>query len=218
MSDFYTPAQRQLQGEFKSEGLAAVAELAIVVDELSSDQADFIHDRNMFFLSTVDELGFPSCSYKGGSPGFVRVTGARELVFPSYDGNGMFMSMGNIEAEAKVGLLFIDFETPRRLRIKGEARLLREGPMFESFPGADMAVAVTIHKAWHNCPRYVHRMQSLKQSPYVPAEDGSSQLAPWKRIDLVQDALSEPDRAQAQTIGLITTQDYEAMVESGEGM
>jgi hypothetical protein len=80
------------------------------------------------------------------------------LVFPSYDGNGMFMSLGNIEARTKVGLLFIDFVKPRRLRVRGEARILRDGPMLKSYPGAKAAVEVTIERVWQNCPRYVHRM------------------------------------------------------------
>ena len=153
MSDFYTPTQRRLQDEFETRKLADLLINAIVADELTPQQTGFIHDRNMFFLSTIDEEGFPSASYKGGSPGFVRVPSSRVLIFPSYDGNGMFMSLGNIEARAKVGLLFIDFETPRRLRVRGEARLLRDGPMLASYPGAIVAVEVSIARVWQNCPQ-----------------------------------------------------------------
>ncbi len=216
MADFYTPAQRQLQDEFDTRGLADRLVEAIITDELTTQQTAFIHSRNMFFLSTIDERGFPSASYKGGAPGFVRVPDTRSLVFPSYDGNGMFMSLGNIEAKTKVGLLFIDFETPQRMRVRGEARLLRDGPMLASYPGAKVAVEVAIERIWQNCPRYVHRMQPVEQSPYVPAADGSVQLALWKRIDMVQDVLSEADRAQASSIGLITTEEYEARVTRGE--
>jgi hypothetical protein len=171
----------------------------------------------MFFLSTVDEQGFPSSSYKGGAPGFVRVPNSRTLVFPNYDGNGMFMSLGNIEAKAKVGLLFIDFETPQRMRVRGEARLLRDGPMLASYPGASIAVEVEIERVWQNCPRYVHKMQPVEQSPYLPAEDGSVRLALWKRIDLVQDVLPAADQAEAEALGLITAEEYEARVAGGDG-
>jgi len=162
MADFYTPAQRQLQDEFDTRGLADRLVEAIITDELTAQQTAFIHSRNMFFLSTIDERGFPSASYKGGAPGFVRVPDTRSLVFPSYDGNGMFMSLGNIEAKTKVGL------------------------------------------------------QPVEQSPYVPAADGSVQLALWKRIDMVQDVLSETDRAEARSIGLIDIAEYEARVARGE--
>ncbi len=216
MADFYTPAQRQLQDEFDTRGLADRLVEAIITDELTAQQTAFIHSRNMFFLSTIDERGFPSASYKGGAPGFVRVPDPRSLVFPSYDGNGMFMSLGNIEAKTKVGLLFIDFETPQRMRVRGEARLLREGPMLAGYPGAKVAVEVSIERIWQNCPRYVHKMQPVEQSPYVPAADGSVQLALWKRIDMVQDVLSEADRAEAGSIGLIDIAEYEARVARGE--
>jgi hypothetical protein len=216
MSDFYTSSQRRLQDEFETRRLADRLLEAIITPELSPQQTEFIHGRNMFFLSTVDEDGFPSCSYKGGLPGFVRVPEPRTLVFPAYDGNGMFMSLGNIEACAKVGLLFIDFQTPRRMRVRGEARLLRDGPMLKSYPGAKAAVEVAIERVWQNCPRYVHRMQLVEQSPYLPRKDGSAQLAMWKRIDIVQDVLTEADRAEAANVGLITPEDYEARVERGE--
>ena len=216
MSDFYTPAQRQLQDEFETRGLADRLVAAIVTETLAPSQVDFIHARNMFFLSTIDEHGFPSCSYKGGAPGFVRVTDPGTLVFPSYDGNGMFMSLGNIASQTKVGLLFIDFETPQRMRVRGDARVLRDGPMFESYPGANAAVEVAIERVWQNCPRYVHRMQSLEASPYVPAEDGTVKLALWKRIDMIQDVLSAADRAEAESVGLITVDEYEARVEQGD--
>ncbi len=216
MADFYTPAQRQLQDEFDTRGLADRLVEAIITDEFTAQQTAFIHSRNMFFLSTIDERGFPSASYKGGAPGFVRVPDTRSLVFPSYDGNGMFMSLGNIEAKTKVGLLFIDFETPQRMRIRGEAHLLREGPLLASYPGAKVAVEVSIERIWQNCPRYVHKMQPVEQSPYVPAADGSVQFALWKRIDMVQDVLSEADRDQARAIGLIDVEEYEARVARGE--
>ena len=216
MSEFYTPAQRQLQDEFETRGLADRLVDAIVTDELTAEETTFIHGRNMFFLSTIDERGFPSSSYKGGARGFVRVPRAGSLVFPSYDGNGMFMSLGNIEARAKVGMLFIDFETPQRLRVRGEARLLRDGPMLASYPGAIVVVEVDIERVWQNCPRYVHRMQPVEQSPYVPAEDGSVKFALWKRIDVIQDVLNEVDRAEAESIGLITTGEYEARVARGD--
>ena len=216
MSEFYTPTQRQLQDEFQTRGLADRLVDAIVTEELTPKQTAFIHDRNMFFLSTIDEHGFPSASYKGGAPGFVRVPSPGSLVFPGYDGNGMFMSLGNIEARGKVGLLFIDFETPRRLRVRGVARLLRDGPMLASYPGAIVAVEVTVERVWENCPRYVHRMQPVEQSPYVPAENGSTKLALWKRIDAIQDVLTEADRAEAESVGLISAREYDERVARGE--
>ena len=92
MEQFYTEAQRSLQDEFFTRELAERIKEAVVTEELSDDQAAFIQSRNMFYLSTVDEQGYPSCSYKGGDTGFVRVVDPKTILFPSYDGNGMFMS------------------------------------------------------------------------------------------------------------------------------
>jgi len=128
----------------------------------------------------------------------------------------MFMSMGNIQAKAKVGLLFIDFETPQRLRLRGEASLLREGPMLDSYPGANLVVEISVNHVWVNCPRYVHRMQPLEQSPYLPQKDGSVSLALWKRIDILQDVLGAKDCAEAESVGLITVEEYEAYVARGK--
>jgi predicted pyridoxine 5'-phosphate oxidase superfamily flavin-nucleotide-binding protein len=217
MSEFYTSTQRQLQDEFATRGLADRLVEATVTDELTDEQTAFVHGRNMFFLSTIDEWGFPSSSYKGGASGFVRVPDSRSLVFPSYDGNGMFMSLGNIEAQAKVGLLFIDFETPQRTRVRGQARLVRAGPMLESYPGANVVVEVAIERVWQNCARYIHKMSPVEQSPYVPVGDGTAKLALWKRIDVIQDVVSAADNAEAESVGLITIEEYEALVAQGDG-
>ena len=216
MGDFFTLAQRELQGEFETTDLADRIVEAVVTEELSDPQAEFIHSRNMFYLSTIDESGYPSCSYKGGDLGFVRVINPVTIVFPNYDGNGMFMSMGNIQDKAKVGLLFIDFETPQRLRLRGEARCLREGPMLDSYPGANLVVEISVNHVWVNCPRYVHRMQPLEQSPYLPGKDGAVSLALWKRVDLIQDVLTAEDHAEAESLGLITLEEYEAYVARGK--
>jgi len=215
MPDFYTPAQRKLQAEFGTEALADRLQ-ATMTDSIGTADAAFVESRNMFFLSTTDEHGFPSSSYKGGPAGFVRVVDGQTLTFPSYDGNGMFMSVGNIEANTKVGLLFIDFEVPRRLRVRGTAKVLREGPVVASYPGATLVVEVAVERVWVNCPRYVHRMTPMEESPYLPAEDGTARLALWKRIDLMQDVLGDADRARAEEAGLITIQEYGQRVAAGE--
>ena len=216
MESFFTDSQRCLQAEFGTTALADRIHEAAVAREISDQQADFIHARNCFFLSTVDEFGFPSCSYKGGAQGFARVIDPRTLVFPNYDGNGMYMSLGNIEHQAKVGLLFVDFETPNRLRMRGHAKCVREGPLLASYPGANLVVTVSIDHVWVNCPRYVHQMQPLSPSPYLPHPNGKIPLALWKRIDLMQDVLTEGEKAEAAELGLLSIETYEAMVSVGK--
>src|SRR5271170_1559786 len=98
----------------------------------------------MFFLTSVDHRGYPTCSYKGGKAGFVRVVDPETIAFPSYNGNGMFLSMGNILTSHKVGLLFIDFETPHRVRVHGVAAIDRNDPLLKEFTGAELVVRVTV--------------------------------------------------------------------------
>lgn len=216
MSEFYTPTQRKLQDEYNARDLADRVEASIVSDELADHHIEFISARNMFFLSTVDENGFPSCSYKGGAPGFIRVLNPTTVLFPNYDGNGMFMSQGNIVVSGKVGLLFINFEIPQRIRLRGTARLLREGPLVDSYPGALSVIEVVIEKVWLNCARYIHKMEPKELSPFLPREDGSYKLAPWKRIDALQDVITESDRNDAEAMGLITAEEYAEMEARGE--
>jgi len=216
MAEFFTASQRSLQDEFQSRALADRVETAVVADELGDQHIQFITGRDMFFLSTVDEDGWPSCSYKGGAPGFVRVLNPGLLAFPNYDGNGMYLSLGNMEATAKVGLLFINFETPQRVRLRGTARILRSGPLKASYPGAHSVTEVRVDKVWLNCSRYVHRMQPQALSPFLPQADGTYRIAPWKRIDDLQDALTEHDRRLAAEAGLLTAEEYAAMEVRGE--
>ena len=216
MTQIYTDAHRALQDEFGSTALADTIEAAALVNDLRPDQATFIESRPMFFLSSLDENGRPTVSYKGGEPGFVRVLNPQTLMFPLYDGNGMFFSAGNINANAHIGMLFIDFERPNRLRLQGRAQLVREGAEVSSYPGAQLVVRVAIDQAWVNCPRYVHKMTLEAPSPYVPNDDGNAPVAPWKRIEGMAPLLSEEDQAAVAAAGTITAERYAEMVAQGE--
>ena len=69
---------------------------------IGDDDRTFIQRQPMFFLATADERGQPDVSYKGSAPGFVRILDERTLAFPSYDGNGMFRSLGNVWMNSRV--------------------------------------------------------------------------------------------------------------------
>lgn len=168
--------------------------------------------RDFFFLSTVDPNGHPTVSYKGGAPGFVTVEDST-LVFPSFDGNGMFLSMGNIAHNPNVGLLFMDFERPRRLRVQGVASLDKGE---NRIPGAQFMVRVNLLQIFVNCPRYVRRYARVETSKYVPAANGSAPLAQWKRLPVVQDVHSPADQAAANQ-GSLSLEEYEAKVQAGDG-
>ncbi len=214
----YTKAQRVLQDRFDSRRLADRLEQAIVTNRLSdAAHIAFIESRDFFFLSTVNESGEPTVSHKGGPTGFVRVLDERTLVFPGYDGNGMFLSMGNIAATGKIGLLFIDFETPNRVRVQATASVSDDDPLLAQFPGAQLLVRAHVDTAFVNCARYIHRHARLQTSRYVPDAAGNAPLASWKRIDVMQDVLPASDVGRAATAGgLMTGEDYNAAVIRGE--
>lgn len=217
-AEIYGPQHRALQEAFDTVRLADRVNETIVAAQMDAPQRGFIESRDFFFLSTIDHRGFPTCSHKGGGPGFVQVVDDATLAFPSYDGNGMYLSMGNIAANPKIGMLFIDFETPHRVRVHGTATLERGEAMLARFPGAELVVRVAIEEIFINCPRYIHRYRRVEASPYVP-EPGRPVLAPqWKRIDTVQDVLPERDRqAAAARGGTITMDEYAELVLKGEG-
>jgi predicted pyridoxine 5'-phosphate oxidase superfamily flavin-nucleotide-binding protein len=222
MSEFYSEQQRALQDRFKTREIAdahlAANAAGILLDEVEEAQKAFIESRDMFFLSTVDASGQPTCSYKGGDPGFVRVIDAKTIMFPSYDGNGMFFSLGNMLATAMVGMLFIDFEKPNRLRLHGTATVGDDDPLIDDYPGAEMIVRVAVRNLFVNCPRYVHRYRKITASRYVPRIGTPTPLAEWKRIDLLQDALPPRDRGKIDSAGgVITVEEYDAKVAAGTG-
>lgn len=213
--DPFFECHHEIQERYGQRALADRTAQAIVHTEFTEQDRAFIRARDFFFLSSVAPDGHPTVSYKGGPPGFVKIEN-NELVFPCYDGNGMFLSMGNIAADPKVGLLFIDFERPRRLRVQGLAQL-DESSTRESFPGALFLVRIAPLQIFVNCPRYVHKYSRIETSKYVPQQDGTAPLAQWKRLNVVHDTLSPQDRAEAERMGFISLEEYEAKVESGDG-
>ncbi len=218
MADLFDDHHRALQERFETRPLAERTARLIVHGEIEEQDKRFIESRDMFFLASVDAKGQPTCSYKGGEPGFVKVVNAKHVAFPSYDGNGMFLSLGNISATAKIGLLFLDFETPHRLRLHGTASFVENDPLMAEYPGADLIVRVAVTNLFVNCPRYVHRYRKLASSHYVPKANCETPFAQWKRIDELQDALPARDRGRvAEAGGVITSEDYLAKVMAGEG-
>lgn len=213
---FYTDAQRKLQQQGQHEKLAEVVVHAIVRDELEAIHTDYIASRDYFFLSTVNADGMPTVSYKGGPVGFVRVMAPNRLVFPNYDGNGMWMSMGNIDEASKVGMLFMDMVTPWRIRLQGAARLSQDPALMAQFPGCNMVVDVAVEVVFQNCARYIHKHSRIDSSPYVPDAEGKQPFPAWKRIDGLQPVLHPDDQGRAaQEGGLITEAEYLEKVAQG---
>ena len=216
MSRLYGPQHRALQDEFESRAMADRVEVIAAKPEVDDTARAFIESRDMFFLSTVDHNGRPTVSYKGGDPGFVRVLDANTIAFPSYDGNGMFYSMGNIPAPPEIGCLFIDFERPFRLRLQGRAEVIKSGPLLGLFNEAELVVKVAVSDVWMNCPRYVHRYKKETASRYVPRADKETPICEWKRIQGLEDILRPHELAAVEKAGQITQDEWMGHVFSGD--
>lgn len=194
----YQPAQRELQDRFDTRRLADRLDPG-TSDTITPNLKDFIEARELFFLATVDADGRPQCSHKGGDPGFVRVLDEHTIAFPLHDGNGMFLSAGNILSGSAVGLLFVDLEGGSRLRLNGDATVADDDPLLASFPGAVLVVRVRARAVFANCRRYVHHYQRVERSPFVPTPEGEAPVPDWKRDPYFDGSLPAGDPANDPT-------------------
>lgn len=180
VSDAFHAGERAFQERFDSTRLADKIAEVTFHDRFSDRDREFLARMDMFFLATSDSEGNLDCSYKGGEPGFIRVVDDRTLAFPMYDGNGMFMSAGNMAEHANVGMLFIDFWNQFRMRVNGRASIDFDDPLMAEYPGAQFVVRVTADRIFPNCPRYIHKMQTIERSVFVPKASCEAPDPEWK--------------------------------------
>lgn len=216
MTNLYGKNHRELQDNFDSRKMADRLEDLIVKKELDDSACEFIESLDMFFISTIDHNGRPTVSYKGGDTGFIKVVDKNTIAFPSYDGNGMFMSLGNIKENNKVGLLFISFEKPHRLRVHGEASISNKDPLMKKYKEADLIVRIKISDYWQNCPRYIHKYTKMKKSKYVPRKGSNTPIAGWKKTDAVNDVLSKKDKRKINKKDIIGISEWMIKVKNGD--
>ena len=195
MPSMYHEGSRELQDRFDTRRLADRLDEVKVHDRFTAADRSFIERLDMFFLATADAEGRPTCSYKGGEPGFLRVVDDRTLAFPNYDGNGMYLSMGNVLVNPAVGLLLIDFERQRRMRVDGTASIDVRDELLPLYPEAQFIVRVTATHIYPNCPRYIHRYQLVERSAFVPHASGLTPVPEWKRSAWACDVLPAGDPA-----------------------
>jgi predicted pyridoxine 5'-phosphate oxidase superfamily flavin-nucleotide-binding protein len=191
----YHEGNRHFQDRFDTRRLADRIDERLVDDRIDEDDRSFIEACDMFFIATADGDGRPNCSYKGGDPGFVRVVDEHTIAFPNYDGNGMFLSMGNLLVNPNVGLLFIDFDRRRRLRLNGVASIDENDPLAAELTEQQFVVRVRATQVFPNCPRYIHRMQLVERSRFVPRAECETPAPAWKTREWSRDALPADDPA-----------------------
>jgi predicted pyridoxine 5'-phosphate oxidase superfamily flavin-nucleotide-binding protein len=189
----YHDGNRQLQDRFDTRRLADHL-TGRVTETIGESQKEFIEKADMFFLATCDHRGLPTCSYKGGDPGFVRVLDEKWLAFPNYDGNGKFQSMGNLLKNPNVGMLFVDFEGQQRLRLQGIATILDDDELLAQYPEAQFMIRVQATEVYTNCPRYVHKYQLVERSVFVPRQGLDTPVPEYKKREDLQEYLPARDR------------------------
>jgi predicted pyridoxine 5'-phosphate oxidase superfamily flavin-nucleotide-binding protein len=199
MESTYHEGSRRLQDRFDTRRLAdRIDEKFVQRRVIDGADKEFIERMDMFFLATADANGHPQCSYKGGDPGFVRVLDERTVAFPNYDGNGMYLSMGNLLVNPHVGMLFIDFvsKRPSRLRLNGVASVEEGDELTADYPEAQFIVRVRATEVFPNCPRYIHRMSLVERSRFVPRAQCETPVPGWKQTEWARDVLPEGDPAR----------------------
>ena len=202
MAARYHDGNRRLQEEFDTTRLAErVGQLTH--ERIDANDRAFIERMDMFFLATVDQQGHANCSYKGGEPGFVRVIDDTTVAFPNYDGNGQYLSMGNVLQTRQVGLLFIDFDHRHRMRLNGEASIDVNDPLMAEYPEAQFIVRVKAREVFPNCPRYIHQMKLVQRSRFVPKDECDTPVPAWKTSDWAADALPASDPARQQDVEVL---------------
>jgi predicted pyridoxine 5'-phosphate oxidase superfamily flavin-nucleotide-binding protein len=193
-TETYHEGMRRLQDLRETRALADRLEKVTMRPAFTEEDKAFIERCRMFFLATADTSGQPDCSYKGGLPGFVRVVDEHTLVIPDYDGNGQYRSWGNVQVNPRVGMLFLDFEAPKRLRVNGTAVVSHDDPLLADFPGAVFLIRVVAQRIFPNCPRYIHKMQLVEESAYAPRPEYTPPVPAWKTFEVFKDALPPRDR------------------------
>ncbi|MEM6619602.1 MAG: pyridoxamine 5'-phosphate oxidase family protein [Pseudomonadota bacterium] len=181
---------RALQDRFDGRRLADALERQFRAETFAPDHIALIENAEFFFLATAHEDSV-DCSFKGGPPGFVRVTGPRTLEWPDYDGNSMYRSLGNLARSPRAGLLFMRFDgTPVRLRVNGLCDLVET-------PGAKLTVRLEADEIFPNCPRYIKDIARGAASQYLPSENGAGPKPDWKtRPELAQTLpINDPHKA-----------------------
>lgn len=182
-SSMFHHGSRLLQDRFDTRRIADRINERLVDDVISEQDKSFIERIDMFFIATADAEARPTCSYKGGDPGFIRVVDRHTIAFPNYDGNGMYLSMGNVLENPNVGLLFISFETGHRLRLNGVASVDDNDPLLVDYKEAQFIVRVRAREVFPNCPRYIHRYRLVDRSRFVPRAKSRTPVPDWKRAD-----------------------------------
>lgn len=136
-------------------------------DRLSSEQWQLISMADTFFIASY-HAGGADASHRGGKPGFIQVINERKLLIPDYSGNNMFLTLGNIVANANVGLLFLDFQKGSTLQITGKALINWDQSLAAKFSGAERIIEFNVDQVVENPAVMPFNWKLVSYSPFNP--------------------------------------------------
>jgi predicted pyridoxine 5'-phosphate oxidase superfamily flavin-nucleotide-binding protein len=148
-----------------------------VASDLGDNEVSFIAEADTFFIASrsaqldqVESSQGLDVSHRGGLPGFVWVVSRTELCFPDFSGNLLFNTLGNLEADARAGLLFIDFQSGRMLHIIGRARISWDVPETMQSAGIERLIFLDIQCVVNREHAFPHLFDFVSYSPHLGAE------------------------------------------------
>ncbi len=158
----FTDGVRDLQEAFGSRRSYAKFEIGPDAnDRLGPSEAAFIAARDSFYIASVGETGWPYMQHRGGPPGFIRTLDERTLAFADFRGNRQYVSVGNIGADDRVSLFFMDYANRACLKLFGRAGISQDGGVLEAVALPDYrahverALVVEVAAFDWNCPQHI---------------------------------------------------------------
>ncbi len=140
---------------------------------ITPELATYIAGLDMFYLGTSNAAGQPYIQYRGGPPGFLKVTGNNSLAFADFAGNRQYITLGNLAENPRAFLFLIDYTTSRRIKLWGSARVVDEAPeLLERLTEPDYkarverAIVFEVETWDVNCPQHIHKR--FPQSAVAP--------------------------------------------------
>jgi uncharacterized protein len=133
-------------------------------DPLGEDEADFLAERDSFYMASVGESGWPYVQHRGGPKGFIRVLDPNTIGFADLRGNRQYISLGNLSYDDRVALIFVDYPRRSRLKLIGHVRTINaadDGVLFErlAVPGYDAKIergmVIRVEGLDWNCPQHI---------------------------------------------------------------
>jgi predicted pyridoxine 5'-phosphate oxidase superfamily flavin-nucleotide-binding protein len=132
-------------------------------DRLGPQEADYIAERDSFYMATVGSTGWPYIQHRGGPAGFVQVLDSTTIAFPDFGGNRQYVTVGNLQENDRVAMFFMDYPNRMRLKLLGRAQLSdgTDTALVEKFQSSAYRARVerimTVHIEgfdW-NCPQHI---------------------------------------------------------------